>query len=138
MLLNLIMRIGVRRRVSLVLAPQQLNRETVEQFLFENGARWAARRDVVSRAVFGVVQVIEVIGQPAGDVEIVASFDEFNLNVRVRYPGSPSSFPKRDPPPARSSRATRESGGLRAICCARLSWCSPTMCSSMVPFDTSR
>jgi NCS2 family nucleobase:cation symporter-2 len=94
-LLNLIMRIGVRRRVRLILAPQQLNREAVEQFLFENGARWAARRDIVSRAVFGVVQVLEVVGQPDEDVEI----DEFNLNVRVRYPGSPLLIPETKPSP---------------------------------------
>ncbi len=98
-LLNLIMRIGVRRRVSLTLDPQHLNRETVEEFLFEHGARWAARRDIVSRAVFGVVQVLEVIGQPAGDVEIVANFDEFNLNVSVRYPGSPLIIPSTKPTP---------------------------------------
>ncbi|HEY5720370.1 MAG TPA: solute carrier family 23 protein, partial [Gammaproteobacteria bacterium] len=65
-LLNLVMRIGVRRRVRLALAAQELEREAVERFLFENGARWAARRDVVSRAVFGVVQVLEVIGTPLG------------------------------------------------------------------------
>jgi NCS2 family nucleobase:cation symporter-2 len=98
-LLNLIMRIGVRRRVALTLNPLQLNREAVEQFLFENGARWAARRDIVTRAVFGVVQVLEVIGQPAGDVEIEARFDEFNLNVRVRYPGSPLLVPETRPTP---------------------------------------
>ena len=98
-LLNAIMRIGVRQRVRLVLAPQQFNRETVEQFLFENGARWAARRDVVSRAVFGVVQVLEVVGQPDGDIEIEASFDEFSLNVRVRYPGKPLLIPETKPTP---------------------------------------
>lgn len=98
-LLNLIMRIGVRRRVSLVLGPQNLQRETVEQFLVENGARWAARRDVVNRAVFGAIQVLEVIGEPAGQVEIEASFDEFNLNVRVRYPGTPLLIPETRPSP---------------------------------------
>jgi xanthine permease XanP len=98
-LLNMIMRIGVRRRVRLVLAPEQFNRDTVEQFLFENGARWAARRDVVNRVVFGVVQVIEVIGPPAGEVEIRASFDEFNLEVRIRYPGSPILIPETRPTP---------------------------------------
>jgi NCS2 family nucleobase:cation symporter-2 len=96
-LLNLVMRIGVRQRVSLVLAPQEINREAVEQFLFENGARWGARRDVVNRTVFGVIQVIEVIGQPAGNVEIEASFDEFNLNVRIRYRGSPLLIPETKP-----------------------------------------
>jgi NCS2 family nucleobase:cation symporter-2 len=98
-LLNLVMRIGVRQRVSLVLPAQHVKRETVEQFLFENGARWAARRDIVGRAVFGVNQVIDVIGQPAGDVEIEASFDEFSLDVRIRYAGSPLLIPETKPTP---------------------------------------
>lgn len=98
-LLNLVMRIGVRKRVLLVLDTQQLNRETVEQFLLENGARWAARRDIVNRAVFGVMQVLDVIGQPAGGIEIEARFDEFNLDVRVRYWGSPLLIPETKPTP---------------------------------------
>ncbi len=98
-LLNLVMRIGVRKRVLLVLDTQQLNRETVEQFLLENGARWAARRDIVNRAVFGVMQVLDVIGQPAGGIEIEARFDEFNLDVRVRYRGSPLLIPETKPTP---------------------------------------
>lgn len=98
-LLNLIMRIGVRRRVSLLLPAQELNAGMVEKFLVENGSRWAARRDVMDRAVFGAVQVLEVIGQPAGDVEIEASFDEFNLNVRIRYPGAPLMIPETKPTP---------------------------------------
>lgn len=98
-LLNLIMRIGVRRRVALLLPAQDLRAQTVEKFLVENGARWAARRDVMDRAVFGAVQVLEVIGHPAGDVEIEASFDEFNLNVRIRYTGAPLLIPETKPTP---------------------------------------
>lgn len=89
MLLNLIMRIGVRQRESLHLAPEYLNREAVEQFLSEQGARWAARRDIVDRATFGVAQVLDVIGRPASGIEIEASFDEFNFDVRIRYAGTP-------------------------------------------------
>ena len=63
-LLNLITRIGVRQRVSIKLAPGSINREAVEQFLSENGARWAARRDIINRATFGVVQLLEVLGDP--------------------------------------------------------------------------
>jgi NCS2 family nucleobase:cation symporter-2 len=112
-LLNLIVRIGVRRRVSLTLDAQQLNRETVELFLFEHGARWAARRDIVSRAVFGVVQVLEVVGQPAGDVEIEARFDEFNLDVRVA-PVFPLLIPEKGPLLARSYKRGR---GAALTCC---------------------
>ncbi len=97
--LNLIMRIGVRQRVSIKLASGGINREAVEQFLSEQGGRWAARRDVVRRAIFGVVQVLEVVGDPPGGVEVEASFDEFNLDVRIRYVGALLTIPERKPTP---------------------------------------
>jgi NCS2 family nucleobase:cation symporter-2 len=98
-LLNLITRIGVRQRVSIKLEPGAINREAVEKFLSENGARWAARRDVINRATFGVVQVLEVLGDPPDGVETEASFDEFNLDVRVRYAGAPLEIPENRPTP---------------------------------------
>jgi len=98
-LLNLIMRIGIRQRVSIKLAPGGINREAVEQFLSEQGARWAARRDIIQRAIFGVVQVLEVVGDPPGGIEVEASFDEFNLDVRIRYAGAPLTIPERKPTP---------------------------------------
>ena len=97
--LNVIMRIGVRQRVSIELAPGGINREAVEQFLSVQGGRWAARRDVIRRAIFGVVQVLEVVGDPPGGVEVEASFDEFNLDVRIRYVGAPLAIPGRKPTP---------------------------------------
>jgi NCS2 family nucleobase:cation symporter-2 len=97
--LNLIMRIGVRQRVSIKLAPGSINREAVELFLSEQGGRWAARRDVIRRAIFGVVQILEVVGDPPGGVEVEASFDEFNLDVRIRYVGAPLTIPERKPTP---------------------------------------
>ena len=97
MLLNLIMRIGVRQRELLRLAPEYLSREAVEQFLSEQGARWAARREIVDGAIFGVAQVLDVIGQPASGIEIEASFDEFNFDVRIRYAGTPLVIPDTKP-----------------------------------------
>jgi xanthine permease XanP len=97
--LNLIMRIGVRQRVSIKLAPGGINREAVEQFLSEQGGRWAARRDVIRRAIFGVVQVLEVVGDPPDGVEVEASFDEFNLDVRIRYVGALLTIPEHKPTP---------------------------------------
>jgi NCS2 family nucleobase:cation symporter-2 len=99
MLLNLIMRIGVRQRETLRIDFNAPRGEVVEQFLSDQGARWGARREIVSRAMFGVVQVLEVIGQTPGGVEIEASFDEFNLDLRVRYVGIPLSIPETKPTP---------------------------------------
>jgi xanthine permease XanP len=97
--LNLILRMGVRQRVTIKLESGQNNREAVEQFLSEQGSRWAARRDVINRAVFGAVQVLEVIGDPPGGVEVEAAFDEFNLDVRMRYHGDPLNIPEQRPSP---------------------------------------
>ncbi|MFZ2065009.1 MAG: solute carrier family 23 protein [Xanthobacteraceae bacterium] len=97
--LNLIMRVGVRQRVTIKLEAGQHNREAVEQFLTEQGSRWAARRDVVNRAIFGAVQVLEVIGNPPEGVALEASFDEFNLDLRMRYKGDPLTIPEKRPSP---------------------------------------
>ena len=98
-LLNLVTRIGIRQRVSLRFEAGHLDREAVERFFAENGARWAARRDIINRATFAAVQVREVIGNPPSGVEIDASFDEFNLDVRIRYAGLPLLLPERKPTP---------------------------------------
>jgi len=97
--LNLIMRLGVRQRVALKLAAGQTDRREVEQFLSQQGSRWAARRDVMNRAIFCAMQVLDVIGDPPGGVTIAASFDEFNLDLRVGYRGSPLVIPETRPSP---------------------------------------
>jgi NCS2 family nucleobase:cation symporter-2 len=98
-LLNLFMRIGVRQRVTMKLDAGHANRDAIEQFLTEQGGQWGARRDVISRAIFGVVQVVEVVGDECEGTEVTASFDEFNLDVSVRYKGAPLIIPERKPTP---------------------------------------
>ena len=98
-LLNLLLRIGVRQRVTMKLDAGHVNRETIEEFLSEQGGRWGARRDIVNRAIFGAVQMLEVVGDLPEGAEIEAAFDEFNLDVRVRYRGVPLIIPERKPTP---------------------------------------
>ena len=98
-LLNLFMRIGVRQRVTMKLDAGHVNRDTIERFLTEQGGRWGARRDIINRAIFGVVQLLEVVGDVPEGTEIEASFDEFNLDVRVRYKGAALMIPERKPTP---------------------------------------
>ena len=95
--LNLVMRIGVRQRETLRLEPGGNGVDEAVRFLEEQGARWAARRDVVDRARFCLRQALEVLGSSAGDVAIEASFDEFNLDLRVHYSGAPLAMPERQP-----------------------------------------
>jgi NCS2 family nucleobase:cation symporter-2 len=98
-LLNLVMRIGVRQRVRMKLDAGHVDREAIEQFLSEQGGRWGARRDVIGRAIFGVVQTLEAVGDMPEGAEIEASFDEFNLDVGVRYKGAPLVIPEVRPTP---------------------------------------
>lgn len=95
--LNLVMRIGIRERETLQLVAGADARDAIEQFMAEHGARWAARYDVVTRARFCLQQAVEVIGQPPGGVEISVSFDEFNLDARLTYGGEPLPLPERKP-----------------------------------------
>lgn len=110
-LLNLITRVGVRKRASVWLEEGQINRDAVEQFLAEQGGHWAARRDVINRATFGAVQLLEMLGAPRGGVQLEASFDEFNLDLRVRYRGPPLVFPESRP----TRREILEPGGERLL-----------------------
>lgn len=101
--LNLVMRIGIRERETLHLAPESSEpdvpnaREAIEQFMSEHGARWAARHEVVTRARFCLQQAVEIIGEPPGGIDITASFDEFNLDVRLDYQGEALPLPERKP-----------------------------------------
>ena len=96
-LLNLVTRIGIRQLAAIRLDPGHINRDAVEEFLAEQGAHWAARRDIINRATFGAVQLLELLGDTPGPTELEARFDEFNLDLRVRYTGAPLAFPERRP-----------------------------------------
>jgi NCS2 family nucleobase:cation symporter-2 len=74
--------------------------ETLEKFMDECGAAWGARRDVIERAKFNLVQSIETIlssGAATGPLEVDASFDEFDVDVRVSYDGPPLELPEKRP-----------------------------------------
>ena len=45
------------------------------------------------------MQTLEVVGDVREGTEIEAAFDEFNLDVRVRYKGVPLIIPERKPTP---------------------------------------
>ena len=94
LLLNAIFRIGVLSKVSIALDSGAEAHGAVRNFLEQQGARWGARRDVMERAIFGTAQAVESIAaycKPQGPINIAASFDEFNLDVRISYEGA--AFP---------------------------------------------
>jgi NCS2 family nucleobase:cation symporter-2 len=100
LVLNLLFRLGVRRRAVLTVDPAAPDLEQVHDFMENQGARWGARRDVVRRAQQAASQLVEAVlrtCEPHGKVELAASFDEFNLDLRASWRGARLSLPTRPP-----------------------------------------
>lgn len=69
-------------------------------FVENFGARWGARRDAVTRASFALQQAVETIAEdcrPGRPVLIEIGYDEFTLDVEVRYAGALLEMPKARP-----------------------------------------
>ena len=100
LLLNAVFRLGIRNVQKLMVDPAQPDGAAIEQFMETHGASWGARREVIDRATFNLTQSIETIVEscdPQGPLEIEATFDEFNLDLRVSYVGLPIELPERRP-----------------------------------------
>jgi xanthine permease XanP len=100
LLLNLVFRLGVRRRQSLIVDPDAVNTTEIDDFVQAQGAAWGARRDVVDRARFNLMQSVELViesGITHSKLEVTAGFDEFNLDLRISYDGEPPELVDRRP-----------------------------------------
>jgi NCS2 family nucleobase:cation symporter-2 len=98
--LNLVFRLGTWRIGRLRVELDKVVSATIAEFMETQGAAWGARREVIDRARFSLVQSIETIVEgcdPQGPLEIETTFDEFNLDVRVSYPGAPLELPGERP-----------------------------------------
>jgi NCS2 family nucleobase:cation symporter-2 len=100
LVLNGLFRLGVRKTQKMVVDPARVDPASIEAFMETSGAGWGARRDAIDRAAFSLTQSIETIVDgcaPEGPLEIEASFDEFNLDLRVSYVGPPLELPDKRP-----------------------------------------
>jgi NCS2 family nucleobase:cation symporter-2 len=98
--LNLLFRLGMRQTVRLEISRDTIDTRTIEDFLHAHGATWGARPDVITRAIFGVNQLVEAVAENwwrAGPLVLEVSFDEFNLDVQLAYEGEALEFPDRRP-----------------------------------------
>jgi NCS2 family nucleobase:cation symporter-2 len=100
LLLNALFRIGMRTRASITIPQGAAAHDAVRGFLEQQGAKWGARRDVVERAIFGTAQAEESIVEHCnvqGPVTVEASFDEFNLDIRLSWQGDDFVLPESRP-----------------------------------------
>jgi NCS2 family nucleobase:cation symporter-2 len=98
--LNLLFRIGVKQSVAITVEPGRIDAKQIDDFLRVHGGRWGARPDVVARAAFAANQLVEAAtehGWKTGPLTLHATFDEFNLDLRLTYRGGPLEFPDQRP-----------------------------------------
>jgi len=89
-LLNLVFRIGVRRKAVLSLVPGQDSHDRISEFLDRQGGAWGMRPEVVVRANDALHELAASIGKTAAAppaIAVEARFDEFNLDLDVSWDG---------------------------------------------------
>jgi xanthine permease XanP len=98
--LNLLFRIGVTKRQVLELTPGVDGSQKIFEFMEIQGSIWGARREVIMRATAALNEFVESaagLGLVKGKAQIEVSFDEFNLDMDIRYDGELMEFPSRRP-----------------------------------------
>jgi xanthine permease XanP len=100
LLLNLLFRIGIAQRAKLQIDPRADSSEQIFLFMETQGGVWGARREVIDRAKAAINEFIEAaraLELSTGKIDAEVSFDEFNLDVDMRYDGEPMEFPTERP-----------------------------------------
>jgi len=96
LLLNLLFRIGIAQRAKLQIDPRPDSSEQIFLFMEKQGSTWGARREVIDRAKAAMNEFIEAaraLELSTGKIDAEVSFDEFNLDIDMRYDGEPMEFP---------------------------------------------
>ena len=113
--LNLLFRIGIARRQQLVLRPGVDTTDAIFAFFEKQGAAWGARREVIYRAIAALSELYEsvaLLGLAKSEITVDTSFDEFNLDVDIRYTGARMEFTTERPPEVELLRDTRTTAKL--------------------------
>jgi xanthine permease XanP len=100
MLLNLLFRIGISQRAKLQIDPRADSSEQIFLFMEKQGSAWGARREVIDRAKAAMNEFVEAVSllEPSiSRIDAEVSFDEFSLDIDMRYDGELMEFPSARP-----------------------------------------
>jgi xanthine permease XanP len=100
MLLNLLFRIGIAQRAKLQIDPRSDSSEQIFLFMEKEGGAWGARKEVIDRAKSAMNEFIEAVSvlEPSiSRIDAELSFDEFSLDIEMRYDGELMEFPNARP-----------------------------------------
>jgi NCS2 family nucleobase:cation symporter-2 len=98
--LNLVMRIGVKQRITATIDPEGSVSDQIFTLMERQGEAWAARGEVVHRMAMALTEACELVVDQVsttGPVTVSVSFDEYNLDAEVSYTGTPLPLPGKRP-----------------------------------------
>ncbi|HRU07081.1 MAG TPA: solute carrier family 23 protein [Candidatus Brocadiia bacterium] len=97
--LNLIFRIGIARKATLDARVGQDMADSIFKFMEHQGSLWGARHDVINNVTAAMTEFMEAAPYLCADggVHFEVSFDEFNIEARIRYKGKPLEISGRMP-----------------------------------------
>ena len=99
--LNLLFRLGIQQKSAMELPLREDSQELMTRFMEKQGAVWGARAEVVHRASSAMLEFLDTVTGlglvKSGSIRLEASFDEYNLRVRVAYMGTMPEFPGQRP-----------------------------------------
>ncbi|MFA4877364.1 MAG: solute carrier family 23 protein [Methanoregula sp.] len=99
-ILNLVMRIGVRKRITVTIDPDGQISDQIFTLMERQGETWAARGEVIHRMAMALSEACELVvgeARTTGRVTVSLSFDEYNLDAEVTYAGIPLPLPEKRP-----------------------------------------
>jgi NCS2 family nucleobase:cation symporter-2 len=98
--LNLVMRLGIKKRVTTTIDLESRISDQVFLFMERQGEMWAARKEVIHQMAMALTEACELITDhqmATGPLKVAVSFDEFNLDAEISYEGSPLTLPDKRP-----------------------------------------
>jgi len=98
--LNLLFRIGISKSQTIELEPGVDSSEKIFNFMEKTGSLWGARREVIYRAISVINEFLESVTNlklAKGNLKVMVSFDEFNLDVNIFYDGILMELPDNRP-----------------------------------------
>ncbi len=97
-ILNLIFRIGIHLRATVVIDHNEDISQQVFDFFGNQGGQWGARPEVLRQAASAVSQYLDGLA-PEGDVRLEATFDELQLGLVLTHDGESLLLDARQPTP---------------------------------------
>jgi xanthine permease XanP len=91
-LLNPVLRLGIRQQVELEIPAGGLPQEDVAKFITRAGAAWGARRDVIERAQWPIAECLDTLVDAEladGPGRLTLGFNELQLDARISWRGAP-------------------------------------------------